>query len=141
MAGKNEKVNFLNDIDSMVNNQKEENQMLRRKKVESKYDVPVSEANSGQDVKEQSVTEHLKVGGSRAAKAQMKKVQRSKMMNVPLDPGTHKSLALIKLEHNFEMRDMAYIAIRKFLDEYMEGNELNEKGINYLEKKLKELNG
>jgi hypothetical protein len=39
------------------------------------------------------------------------------------------------------MREIAYIAIRKFLDDYMKDGKLNEKGINYLEKKLKELNG
>lgn len=39
------------------------------------------------------------------------------------------------------MREVAYIAIRKFLDEHMKDGELNEKGLSYLEKKLKELNG
>ena len=62
-------------------------------------------------------------------------------MNVYFDKETHKTLARIKIEHNFEMKDVTYIAIRKFLDEYMEGNELNEKGVRFIEKKLKEMNG
>lgn len=40
MAGKNEKVDFLSEIGSMVKSQKEENQMLRRKKVENRIDEP-----------------------------------------------------------------------------------------------------
>ena len=40
MAGKNEKVDFLNEIGSMVQSQKEENQMLRRKKAENRLDEP-----------------------------------------------------------------------------------------------------
>ena len=40
MAGKNEKVDFLNEIGSMVQSQKEENQMLRRKKAENRLDKP-----------------------------------------------------------------------------------------------------
>ena len=48
---------------------------------------------------------------------------------------THKDLGRIKLEHDIDMREIAYIAIRKFLDEYMKDGKLNEKGINYLEKK------
>lgn len=35
MAGKNEKVDFLSEIGSMVKSQKEENQILRRKKAET----------------------------------------------------------------------------------------------------------
>ena len=41
MAGKNEKVDFLSEIGSMVKNQKEENQMLRRKKAENKANEPM----------------------------------------------------------------------------------------------------
>lgn len=37
------------------------------------------------------------------------------------------------------MREVAYIAIRKFLDENMKDGELNEKALCYLEKRLKEL--
>lgn len=40
MAGKNEKVDFLSEIGSMVKSQKEENQILRRKKAENRIDEP-----------------------------------------------------------------------------------------------------
>lgn len=44
MAGKNEKVDFLSEIGSMVQSQKEENQMLRRKKAENRVDIPALDA-------------------------------------------------------------------------------------------------
>ena len=50
-------------------------------------------------------------------------------MNVWFDVDTHKDLGRIKLEHDIDMREIAYIAIRKFLDEYMKDGKLNEKGI------------
>ena len=37
MAGKNEKVDFLSEIGSMVKSQKEENQILRRKKADKRW--------------------------------------------------------------------------------------------------------
>ena len=40
MAGKNEKVDFLSEIGSMVKSQQEENQILRRKKAENRIDEP-----------------------------------------------------------------------------------------------------
>ena len=46
-------------------------------------------------------------------------------MNVWFDVDTHKDLGRIKLEHDIDMREIAYIAIRKFLDEYMKDGKLN----------------
>ena len=143
MAGKNEKVDFLSEIGSMVKSQKEENQMLRRKKAENRVDESVLNAEVEQE-EEQPIVEPTEVKESRGVKGRPKltpKVERKKVMNVWFDVATHKTLGRIKLEHGIEMKDLTYIAIRKFLDEYMEGGELSEKGISYLEKKLKELNG
>lgn len=143
MAGKNEKVDFLSEIGSMVQSQKEENQMLRRKKAENRVDIPALDA---EDKKEEGrrIVEPAEVKEGRGVKGRSKlnpKVERKKVMNVFLDVDTHKTLGRIKLEHEIDMREVAYIAIRKFLDEHMEDGELSEKGISYLEKKLKELNG
>lgn len=143
MAGKNEKVDFLSEIGSMVQSQKEENQMLRRKKAENRVDIPALDA---EDKKEEGrrIVEPAEVKESRGAKGRSKlnpKVERKKVMNVFLDVDTHKTLGRIKLEHEIDMREVAYIAIRKFLDEHMKDGELSEKGISYLEKRLKELNG
>lgn len=71
----------------------------------------------------------------------IKKLERPKPMNVYFDMGTHKELGMIKLEHNFEMKDVAYIAIRKFLEEYSVNGRLNEQGIAYLQEKIREING
>lgn len=140
MAGKNEKVDFLSEIGSLVNNQKEENQMLRRKKEEGKADEPALGVEPELEVGEQPV-EVKEAGKTRGRSKQPSKAERIKQLNVMLDVNTHKALGRIKLEHDFGMREVAYIAIRKLLDEYMEGNELTEKGIKFIEKKLKELNG
>jgi hypothetical protein len=143
MAGKNEKVDFLSEIGSMVQSQMEENQMLRRKKAENKLDEPVLNAEVEKE-EEQPIVASDRVKESRGVKGRLKstpKVERKKGMNVWFDVDTHKALGRIKLEHDIDMRDVAYIAIRKFLDEHMKDGELNEKGLSYLEKKLKELNG
>ena len=143
MAGKNEKVDFLSEIGSMVKSQKEENQMLRRKKVENRIDEP--ELSVGIEKEEQqpiAAPGGVKEGrGGKDRSKVTQKMERKKAMNVWFDVDTHKDLGRIKLEHDIDMREVAYIAIRKFLDEYMKDGKLNEKGINYLEKKLKELNG
>jgi hypothetical protein len=143
MAGKNEKVDFLSEIGSMVKSQKEENQMLRRKKVENRIDEPELSVEIEKE-EQQPITAPGGVKESRGVKDRSKvtqKMERKKAMNVWFDVDTHKDLGRIKLEHDIDMREVAYIAIRKFLDEYMKDGKLNEKGINYLEKKLKELNG
>lgn len=143
MAGKNEKVDFLSEIGSMVKSQKEENQMLRRKKAENKFDEPVLDAEVEKE-EEQPVAAPERVKESRGVKGRSKltpKLERKKVMNVWFDVDTHKALGRIKLEHDIDMREVAYIAIRKFLDEHMKDGELNEKGLSYLEKRVKELNG
>lgn len=137
MAGKNEKVDFLSEIGSMVKSQKEENQMLRRKKVENRIDEPELSVEIEKE-EQQPITAP---GGVKDRSKVTQKMERKKAMNVWFDVDTHKDLGRIKLEHDIDMREVAYIAIRKFLDEYMKDGKLNEKGINYLEKKLKELNG
>lgn len=144
MAGKNEKVDFLSDINLMVENQKEENHMLRRRKAGEKINEPILNVETAQENNDQPIIEHPDKKVSRGVKGRprnIQKVERNKIMNVYFDKETHKTLARIKIEHNFEMKDVTYIAIRKFLDEYMEGNELNEKGVRFIEKKLKEMNG
>lgn len=143
MAGKNEKVDFLNEIGSMVQSQKEENQMLRRKKAENRLDKPALNVEVEKE-EEQPIAVPAGVKESRGVKGRSKlipKMERKKVMNVWFDVDTHKTLGRIKLEHGIDMREVAYIAIRKFLDEHMKDGELNEKGLSYLEKKLKELNG
>ena len=140
MAGKNEKVDFLSEIGSMVKSQKEENQILRRKKAENRIDEPeLSVEVEKEDQQPMAAPKEDREVKDHSKAAQ--KVERKKAMNVWFDVDTHKDLGRIKLEHDIDMREIAYIAIRKFLDEYMKDGKLNEKGINYLEKKLKELNG
>ena len=144
MAGKNEKVDLLSDIGSMVNSQKKENQMLRSKKAEEKVNESEPTVETSLEVKEQVVVDNPDVKTGRGAKGRPKvvqKVERKKILNVYFDQETQKTLGRIKLEHNFDMKDVAYIATCKFLDEYMEGNELSEKGVRFINKRLKELNG
>ena len=143
MAGKNEKVDFLSEIGSMVKNQKEENQMLGRKKAENKANEPMLDAELEKD-EQQSVVDTVEVKEAKKTKGRPKqilKVERVKPMNVWLDVNTHKMLGRIKVEYGIEMKDVTYIAIRKFLDEHMKDGELDEKGLSYLENKQKELNG
>lgn len=71
----------------------------------------------------------------------VKNVSRPKPMNVYFDTRTHKQLGQIKLDHNFEMKDVAYIAIRKFLDECFVNGELTEEAVVFLQKKMEEING
>lgn len=123
----------------MVKSQKEENQILRRKKAENRIDEP--------ELSVEVEKEDQQPMAAPKEDREVKTVQRllkggaKKAMNVWFDVDTHKDLGRIKLEHDIDMREIAYIAIRKFLDDYMKDGKLNEKGINYLEKKLKELNG
>lgn len=138
MAGKNEKIDFLNDIGAMVNSQKEENQMLRRKK-DVVEPIQTDTDRVGQSPASTENGEHKSFGRGRPKV--VRRVERKKTMTVFFDLPTHKALGRIKLEHNFDMKDVAYIAIRKFLDEYMDGNMLSDKGIALIEKRLEELNG
>lgn len=138
MAGKNEKIDFLNDIGAMVNSQKEENQMLRRKK-DVVEPIQTDTDRVGQSSASTENSEHKSFGRGRPKV--VRRVERKKTMTVFFDLPTHKALGRIKLEHNFDMKDVAYIAIRKFLDEYMDGNMLSDKGIALIEKRLEELNG
>lgn len=145
MAGKNEKVDFMHDINSMLSSQKEENEMLR-KKAKREGDKPAAfNEDREKEIEESPIMEPNKKEKKETRPVGRPKVsyrlERKKVMNVFLDLNTHKALGLIKLEHSFEMRDVAYIAIRKFLDEYMEDYQLSEDGIAFLQKKLEELKG
>ena len=73
MAGKNEKVDFLSEIGSMVKNQKEENQMLRRKKAENKANEPMLDAELEKD-EQQSVVDTVEVKEAKKTKGPPKQM-------------------------------------------------------------------
>ena len=99
MAGKNEKVDFLSEIGSMVKNQKEENQILRRKKAENKANEPMLDAELEKD-EQQPVVDTVEVKEAKKTKGRPKqilKVERVKPMKGWLDVNTHKMLGRIKV--------------------------------------------
>ena len=102
MAGKNEKVDFLSEIGSMVKSQKEENQILRRKKAENRIDEPeLSVEVEKEDQQPMAAPKEDREVKDRSKAAQ--KVERKKAMNVWFDVDTHKDLGRIKLEHDIDM--------------------------------------
>ena len=68
MAGKNEKVDFLSDINLMVENQKEENHMLRRRKAGEKINEPILNVETAQENNDQPIIEHPDKKVSRGVK-------------------------------------------------------------------------
>lgn len=110
----------------MVEAQNSENAAFKNKRETSKIEV-AEEQNSN--------TQPKRVGRPK----KIQKISRSKSTSFLVDVDTLKDLNFLKIEYEYDIKDVIYVLIRDFLEKNFQNRVLSEEGKAFLEERLKDL--